>query len=329
MMPPLIPNTQALNFSEAVKTASNPPTTTQQTADIAKNLGKIIHNQQVDNTQILAKNTTQTIQLPLTTRQALNQITQSLTTQQALASLLSRANLSDRVAESADETLSQEEKLLGLLFRHAVHLTADKTQLANLWQTAIQRYNTNIDDTKSQKSWREQLEEMLDLLDTDNNTDSDEPLIDHELIALAHKWLSRSQHNAFMQQLQLNAGNAVLLQDIPFRINEQWHGAHIEIERSPQDEEYEWKLLVQFSLDEQTHITSKLVLTAQQEIHVYLWTNFPETTQALQANIQSLTKSLYDIGLLPQPIIIATGTPPLGKDSQKPTSLMGSVNVTT
>jgi hypothetical protein len=326
MMPPLIPNTQALNLNETIKTPVSPTSTTQQQTESTRNIAKASPNQLVNNTQNLATNTTQVIQLPMATRQALNQITQSLTTQQPLASLLSQAKPSDQIAEETNEDSPPEEKLLSLLFRHAVALTGDKTQLANAWQTAIKGYNTSLEDAnKQQENWQEQLEEMLDSLEGD----SQETLEDHELIGLAQKWLTRSQHNAFMQQLQLNAGNAILLQDIPFRINEQWHGAHVEIERSPQGEEYEWKLLVQFSLDENTQITSKLVLNAQQEIQVYLWTNQQETTQALQENIQSLTKSLYDIGLLPQTIMLATGKAPQGKDTQKPSSLVGSVNVTT
>ena len=58
---------------------------------------------------------------------------------------------------------------------------------------------------------------------------------------------------------------------------------------------------------------------------MYLWTNDPNTTQALQENVQNLNKSLHDIGLLPQPIFIATGKAPQGKDTQQPSLFGGSV----
>lgn len=341
MMPLLIPNKQVLNLAEPIKTAtatalaeSDSP---EKNIKNDKNALETSTHKNVNALRPFVNNPTYPSNLPPAMRQALNHITQSLTRQQPLATLLGEANRAGVSLPNIDQPHTEAhteahtaehdvESLLSHLFRHAVRLNGDKSTLAGQLSSAIQHYNAGISDkeTESSEDWREQLAELLEAIPEAEEEPED------ALLELARGWLMRSGHNAFMQQLQLNAGNAVLLQDIPI-YHHQWQGVHLEIERTPNpdQEAYEWKVLIQFPLDDTTTITSKLVLNAQQEIQVYLWADDPNTTHALQQHAPTLSRSLYELGLLPQTMVIAVGKPPCGKDTHRPSALAGCVNVRT
>ncbi len=339
MMPPSVPNKQALNFNDLAKPNFSGQIQGKETSAPAPEA-----NQRTGS----ERQQTPTSILPAATRAALTLITQSLAGQQPLTQLLAQANrqgllssrqdptpnmtavnISHSTAKAMDESATPEsaDDIISRLFQHGVNLSSgNKQSLGDALQKAITHYNTGVEKHEDE-TWQEQIE---DLLESAENGEAELTDSEAELLELARKWLGRSEHNAFMQKIHLNAGQAVLLQDIPVQIQEQWQGIHLEIEQSSEQDPAvaEWKVLVQFAVDD-VNISAKLTLNSRQEMHVYLWTDHPETTQHLAQERQRLSSSLYDLGLLVQPIFVANGKPAFGRTAEKPTPLAGSIDLTT
>jgi ribosomal protein L17 len=351
MMPPSIPNKQVLNLVESTK-ISTLNTLCKDTSEKKEEL--ITQSRPLPLTSDRLSSLQKTpIHLPLATRHALTHITQSLVGQQPLSQLLMQANrlglLSSLTAESIKSlSLPQTEaygstsntdenkttqasnitRLMKQLFHDGLTLSADKNPdkslLAGQLASAMRYYNLAMTPKTEASHWRQVIETLI-------SSNSSLPKEEQALLELAQKWLTRSEHNTFMQQLHLSAGNALLLQDLPMLIHDQWTGIHLEVEQNPPQKSSpaEWKVVLQFALDEHTQVNAKLVLNDQQEIQVYLWTDNPDSTLALQQESQQLSRSLYDLGLIPQPIFITNGTPKLDKTTQAPSNLIGSVTLKT
>lgn len=212
------------------------------------------------------------------------------------------------------------QQLLGLLNEQLSQATAGNKSINNAWQTLIgQALNTQTAMTgdkiqqamgqfndkfagkaQSQVEWKQSLHAIM------NN-----PRSTPEERSIAQALLNRSEMTQQLQNLQHNAGNAVWLQEIPLRHQDQLNNFTLEIDLpnpKAKDKDQYWNVFVQLEL-ENGHFTSRVQISQELKLRVQLWADNEDLLTLIYEDSPLLRQALSEQGLEIESMVIVQGKP--------------------
>lgn len=237
-----------------------------------------------------------TQKLPESTQNALIAVRQALANQLPLQQLLNLLNDQLSQATAGNKSINNAwQSLINQALNMQAPVTGDKIQ------QAMQQFNDKFaGKTNSQADWKQSLQTIIQ-----------SPRSTPEERHIAQALMSRSDMTQQLQNLQHNAGNAVWLQEIPLKHQDQLSNFTLEIDLpNPKlnNEDQYWHVFVQLELDS-GHFTSRVQINQELKLRVQLWAEQDELLTSIYDQSPLLRQALLEQGLEIESMVIVQGKP--------------------